>query len=883
MTPASLVARVGRGVVRALVALHPADFRHAFGSTVIEETAADIEAAVPRGVRATVAVVVRSAADGARGAVIERTTAVNSSRKAMQNAFMSDVRHAVRTLARDRGFTTVALGTLTVGLALCVTVAVMVNAYLVRGLPYPEADRLFNVSYSAPTSPFPAGMEKLDWRALNDVLELAIAWDLDVFNLRGGAHPEVAEGTWVTPDYVQGFGVRPVLGRGFEPADFETGRPMVALISHRLWQTRFNGDPAVVGRTFEAYVSDRPNEVETFTIMGVLASDHWHLNRFTDVMAPLRVPTYPYIVRLRKGVTPTAAAEQITALVRPLASGQPADWRVDLRSTHGAYVEQIRPLLLAVAIATALVLLIACANVGVLLTVRATRRRREMAVRQALGATAAQITRACAAEPLLLGFSAVIGGLVLAWGTITMIGPVMDHYMGRPVPGGASTLHIDPLATFVTVGAGLLAIVICSIVPIVVARRTPVSLVLGGGQKGSTEGPAQRRARSVLIAIEVAACLTLLIGAGLTIESALGILRVDMGLDVKDVIVGRFNLRQRAYPDAAARFGFFDRVLTRAGEVPGAQGIAFTNSWPLQQGFIRDVGTGDVSAPPSMRAGVVGVSADYFNVLRIRLHEGRLFGADDRVGTDRVAVVSRTLAQRLWPSSSPVGQPLHIAPPPNSPPTARPLTATVVGVVGDIRHTHSDNDLADAYLALMQAPSAGVFVYMRAPSDAAGAERDFRRLLASIDGDVGLVAPRRLAEILDLQRAGSRLLGYVLMVFAAFAAILALVGIYGVIAYTVKQREREIAVRLAMGADRRLITRMFLAQGSVVLIAGLVLGVAGAVGLGRVLQAQLFGVEPADPTVIAGMTVAFALCGLIAIAWPARSAASLDPANALKE
>jgi predicted permease len=658
---------------------------------------------------------------------------------------------------------------------------------------------------------------------------------------------------------------------------------MVALISHRLWQSRFNGDRSVVGRTFDAYVNDRPNEVETFTVMGVMPQGHWHLNAFTDVMAPLRVTTYPYIVRLKRGVNPAVAADRITALVRPTATGQPEGWRVELQSTHAGYVQQIRPLLLAVAIATALVLLIACANVGVLLTVRATRRRREMAVRQALGATAAQITRACAAEPLLLGFTAVIGGLALAWGTITMIGPVMDHYLGRPVPGGASTLHIDPLATLITIGAGLLAIVICSIVPIVVARRTPVSMVLGSGQKGGTEGPAQRRARSVLIAIEVAACLTLLIGAGLTIRSAVGILRVDMGLDVNDVIVGRFNLRQRAYPDAAARYGFFDRVLTRAGEVPSAQGIAFTNSWPLQQGFTRDVGTGDVSAPPSMRAGVVGVSPDYFNVLRIRLHEGRVFGAQDRVGTERVAVVSRTLAQRLWPSGSAIGQQLHIAPPPNSAPTARPLSVAVVGVVGDTRYTHSDNDLADVYLALMQAPSAGVFVYMRAPTDAAGAERDLRRLLASLDGDVGLAAPRQLAEILDLQRAGSRLLGYVLMVFAAFAAILALVGIYGVIAYTVKQREREIAVRLAMGADRRLITRMFLAQGSVVLIVGLVLGVAGAVGLGRVLQAQLFGVEPADPTVIAGMTAAFALCGLIAIAWPARTAASLDPANALKE
>ena len=204
-------------------------------------------------------------------------------------------------------------------------------------------------------------------------------------------------------------------------------------------------------------------------------------------------------------------------------------------------------------------------------------------------------------------------------------------------------------------------------------------------------------------------------------------------------------------------------------------------------------------------------------------------------------------------------------------------------MVGDIRHAHTDDDLADAYVPIFQRPSSSVFTYLRVSGDPSSAEADLRRLLASIDSEVGLAAPRQLAEILDLQRAGSRLLGYLLATFAAFAAGLALVGIYGVIAYTVKQREREIAVRLAMGADRGLIMRMFVGQGAIVLAAGLAFGVAGAFALGRVLRAQLFGVEPADPVVIAGMTAAFALCGLLAIAWPARAAATLDPASALKE
>lgn len=799
----------------------------------------------------------------------------------MRSALLLDLRQAARALARDSGFTVVSVGTLGASLALCVTVAVLVNAYLVRGLPYPESHRLFDVQYGSPTVPFPVGMNKLDWRALDDVLDLQMAWDLDNFTLRGGGPAELVQGSWATRGYAEGFAVRAAVGRGFEPADFEPGRPMVAIISDRLWRNRFNADPSIAGRTFEAFVSDRPDDAELFTVIGVLPANHWHVNPFTEILAPLRVATYPYIVRVRDGVTPEVAADRITTFVRAGITVPVDDWRVALRSTHGRYVEQIRPLLLAVATATGLVLLIACANVGVLLTLRATRRRREMAVRQALGATAGQVTRVCAAEPLLIGSAATGFGLALAWATIAAIAPMLDHYLGRPAPGGITALNIDPATFTLTIATGMLTIAIASIVPIWVTRRTPVSVAMAGGQKGSTDGPAQRHARTLMIAIEVAACLTLLVGAGLTIQSAVGMLRVDMGLDADQVVVGRFSLRQRAYPDPAAWSGFYQRVLSRRGEIAGAQAIGFTNSWPLQQSMTRDVGAAASGTLP-LRSGIVGVSPDYFNALRIPLHEGRFFTEADRIGATPVVLVSRTLASRLWGTTGAVGQQLRIAPAQNSPPTARAVDRTVIGVVGDIRHAHTDNDVADAYVPLLQSPFPGAFVYLRGP-DIVSAERDLKRLLSSIDGEIAFGASRPLAEILDVQRAGARFLAFLLVVFAAFAATLALVGIYAVVAYTVKQREREIAVRLAIGADGRRITRMFLGQGALVLAAGLTLGIGGALALGRILRAQLFGVQPTDPVVLIGMTVVFALCGLAAIAWPARAAASLDSATALKE
>ena len=330
-------------------------------------------------------------------------------------------------------------------------------------------------------------------------------------------------------------------------------------------------------------------------------------------------------------------------------------------------MQQIRPLLLAVATATGLVLLIACANVSVLLTVRATRRRREMAVRQALGASAAQITRACAAEPLLLGAVATGLGFTLAWATI-----VGDRSRDESLPGasraGRNDGHPDrsghDRARACRRSAGDRHVLAATDLGRPGERRCPCAL--SSGQKGGTDGPGQRRARAVLIAVEVAACLTLLVGAGLTIQSAVRMLRVDMGLDATDVLVTRFALNQRAYPDAPARGGFYERAAARAGELTGVQGVAFTNAWPLQQSQIRDVAAGDIGAASSTRAascrqpGLFQRAPDSAP-RRPRVHPG------DRVGSEPVALVSQTLASRLWPSGSPIGQPLRIAPPSDNP------------------------------------------------------------------------------------------------------------------------------------------------------------------------------------------------------------------------
>ena len=826
----------------------------------------------------------------------------------MLSHFWLDLRSAMRMLRQARGFTSVAIVTLGFGLMLCITAFTVVNAYLLRTLPFPAAERLYNVRYAAPGQREPRNMEQLDWRGLDDVIEQPIAWDLDVFYLLGGAWPESAPGAWVTPGFVAGFGIQPAIGRGFAATDFETGRPNVALISHRLWRTRFHGDPAIVGRSFNAYVSDRPEEAEAFTVIGVMPADFWHVNPYTDVFAPLRAPTYPYFVRLRTGITPEVAAQRITAFVRnalgagapagasadasgSTATALPADWHVELRSAHAGYVAQLEPLLMAVSGAAGLVLLIACANVAVLLLVRASRREKEIAVRLALGASRGRIARLLLTEGLVLGLASTAVGLFLSWFAMGWLAPAIEHQLGRRTPGGTSLLAIDRTVVFAAVGCGLLTIGLFMLAPLVASLRSRASLALPGtGARGATDGPGPRRARTLLIAFEVAASLALLTGSALMVSSAVRMLQVDFGLEMHDVVTSSVGLRQRAYPDRASRSEFFARLLPRLARVGGVQSVAAGDWWPLQPPRLRRVQATQVQATRAQaetQAGVMAVSADYFATLRIPLRAGREFTAQDRLGSEAVAVISETLARRLWPNASAVGQRLDVTPDQDDREEgqpSQPASLTIVGVVADVRQSHTDVDLADAYVPLLQRAGRFAFVYTRPPGAGVVSriEPELRTAVGDIDREVAIGMPQLLQERLEQERSRPRFLASLLAGFAGFAGVLALVGVYGAIAYAVRQREREIAVRMAIGATRPAVVNLFLRQGVLVLATGLILGIAAALASGRLLESQLYGVRPGDPWLLAFTTAGFAACGLLAIWLPARRAAATDPAIALR-
>jgi putative ABC transport system permease protein len=789
---------------------------------------------------------------------------------------MDDLRTTLKTLTRAKGFAALAVGTLALGITLCVTTLSVVNAYVIRGLPYPAADRLYRIDFAAPGQNPPPGLERLDWHALNAVIEYPISWDLDVFYLLGREVTERTPGAWIAEGYIEALGVRTAIGRLFTPDDYRKGAPAVALISQRVWQARFGGDPNVIGQQLRAYVSDRPAEPEALTVVGVLSADFWHFNPYTEVLAPLRAPSHPYLVRLRPGVPRQSAIDRISTFVRAGIPGVADDWRVVLTSQNDVYTATVRPMLWAVAVSAGLILLIAGANVAVLLLIRGRQREKELAVRLALGAGHSRLARVLMLEGVILGTTATIVGLAATAIVLRLCGPAFERFLDRRVPGGLDSLAIDPIVVGGAILCGMAVTLVATCAPLVTLWRSSVSSLLLLS-RAATETPQRSRMRSALIGVEIAASLTLLGGAALMGQSALRMLDVDFGVRADEAVTASLSLRQRAYPEPIDRAAYYDRLVSRLEGIAGSTSAALGDWWPLQDTRPRRIEAG--GSPRRLAAApVFAVTANYFQTLGMTLRDGRDFDRRDRLGGQPVVVVSESLARRLWPQESAIGQRLTMHPDGQG----EIEQYDVIGVVNDVKQSHHDTDANDAYVSLAQRAGRFAFLYVRQPRSASW-EAELRAAVAAIDPEVALGEPRWLALGIEQERARPRFLAFLLMVFAGFACLLALVGVYGVIAYAVRQRRREVAIRIAIGARPRSVIGLFLRQGAVVLAAGTVAGIAGASALGRVLQSQLFGVEPGDPRILAAAAAAFVASGLIAMWWPSARAAATDPAGLLKE
>jgi predicted permease len=791
----------------------------------------------------------------------------------------AELRLAVRALQRAPIVAMTAVFMLGTAMTLATTVAAVVNAYIFNELPYPAAERLCWIRYGSPGSDQPRGLEALDWRSLHDVVEHTVSWDLDMFYLLGGDHAESAPGAWVTRGFVDALGIRPALGRGFHDGAFLPGSENVALISHRLWTGRFGGGADVVGRTFTAYVSDRPDEAERFTIIGVLPERFWHINPYTDVLVPLRAPSYPYMARLRAGATPLLLAERILSLVRAGATAVPAGWSVNVVPAHDAHVAQVRPILRAAATAALLVLLVACANVAGLLLVRALRRRHDIAVRAALGAGHAAVARMLLAEALVLAGSATCLALFGTHAALSTLAPIVQQQLGRSAPGGFAAFAVDWRVAAFAVAANIGTVVVCTLIPLLAALRPRLLTALQQGSRSGTESPWSSRFRCGLIVFEIAASVALLATGAVMLRSMLALLRVDLGLSPERVLTASLTLRHSRYPDAAARAAAFDRIAAAIVSAPGVESAGLTTVWPLQQPRRTTVETGP-EGRAAAQAAVHAVTEGYFDTLAIRVSRGRGFARTDRMGTQPVAIVGETLARRLWPEADAVGRRLALQPPDDG--GEPPLEHLVVGVAGDVRQGPADSDLLDVYVPMRQAPTRFAFAVIRTAGPPAAALPAVRASLKDVDPELAADRARPLQALVDDSTARPRVLTSLLSCLALVAGAVALLGIYGVIAYAVRQREREVAVRIALGADPARVVRLFVRQGAAVVLVGLALGLTAAFAGSRLIESQLFGFGARDPATLAAVAAAFGVSGLLAAWWPARRAAAVDPASALR-
>lgn len=782
-----------------------------------------------------------------------------------------DLGFAVRSLRREPRFVALLAGVLGIAVGLNLLAFSIVRAYLLQPLPYPGGERLVAVSTWGSVS----------WTEADEVFDLGMSWDLDAFTIVGEGRPVFTEGAWITPDFLEAYDVRAALGRVFTSEETGPDGGSVAMISHRLWQEQFGGTPDAIGRTFRAYMSDRPEEAELFTIVGVLPADYWYLNRFTDLLVPLGTERAMYTARLRPGVSVEEAETFLVRLTEGRIHDAPPDFRVTVESLREQYVSGVRPTVVVLQTAVLLVLLIACANAAVLLLVRGTRREHELAVRRTLGAGGLRIGRQLVGEGLILAGIAGVAGIGLAWLTLEAFRDIVVERLGDTVPGGIENLTMDPsvlgaaLALFVCIG------IVFGLVQLLVGLRPLSSDRLRSSDRGG-DTPARRRVRSVMVATEVALSLALLSAAGSMIRSALYLQHRDLGYRPERMVRTSLGLRAASYPTAEERHAFYDALASRTRTLPGVEAATIANAGPGTA--VRETQTIEGEGAPAHGEAVVEEIGDgYFETLGIPLVRGRGFTIDDGPGSTPVAVVSESLAEMLWPGLDAIGQRIRpVARVWVEEPTDVEPFHRVVGVVGDVIQDVGGPEAGDLYVPYRQASPLwmSMLVRMRAGTQAPLAQVE--EVVRSLDPEVPIYEVEDMEAVMRDLRAPTRFMAGLLGGFSGFALLLAIVGLYGVVAYSVRERKRDVAIRMALGADDRRVVGLFLVSGMAVVGAGVGAGTWGGVALTRALEGQLHGVAANDPATFVPIVAALAASALLAIWVPARAAARGHPMEVLK-
>jgi putative ABC transport system permease protein len=801
-----------------------------------------------------------------------------------------DVKYGARMLWKRPGFTAVAVLTLALGIGANTAIFSLVNAVLLRPLPFAEPERLVMIWEDAARIGFPkntpAPANYVDWKTQTRSFEGMAALMTASYNLTGQGEPQKIAAHAVTADLFPLLGVRPARGRAFTPEEEKPGSDGVVILSHGLWRDSFGADPALVGR-------DILLNGEKRTVVGVMPEGFQFLDPWVRLWVPLaqapedwanRGGHYLQVVaRMKPGVTAEQADADVKTVMARISRDNPEE-----AAELGAYVmplrdelagEVRRPLLMLV-VAVAFVLLIACANIAGLLLSRSAARRREIAIRVALGAGRWRVVRQLLTESALLGLAGGAAGVLLALWSFAFLRRLVPPSMSLATP-----LAVDGRALLFTLLVSLLTATLFGLAPALQASKfEPGDTLKQGGGRGGVGGSA-RRLRGAFVVAEVALSLVLLVGAGLLIQSLNRLRGQYQGLRPGNVLTLRTVLPQNRYTDHAQREAFYDAVLGRVRSLPGVVTAGYTTTVPLTwKGGSSGVTIEGRPTPPGLGNDATHrqVTADYLQALGVRLKAGRYLQETDVPRSLPAAVVNEAFARTYWPGEDAVGKRFKIG----GPDSERPWL-TVVGVVEDVRQMGLDVPVKpEMYLPYRQvdyqpwfAPS---YLVIRTSVEPTGLAAPVRREVHAVDPEQPVSNVQTMAEILGEESEQKQTGMLLLAVFAGVALLLASLGIYGVLSFFVVQHTQEIGVRLALGAQPRTILALVLRRGMRLALAGVALGLAGALALTRLIQSQLFGVSASDPLTYAGLALLLAAVALVACLVPARRATKVDPMVALR-
>jgi putative ABC transport system permease protein len=801
---------------------------------------------------------------------------------------LQDLRYAMRASLNRPGFMVIVVLALAIGIGANTAIFSVVNAILLRPLPYKNPDRIVMVWMSngklAIDQDWHSYPNYVDYRDQNSTFEEVAAFNDLGFNLTGNGEPVRVAGAWSTANLFAVLGVDPQFGRAFTVEEEEPGKDRVAVISHGLWQRRFGGDPNIVGQPISLNGVDR-------TVIGVMPAGFAFPQKETDVWVPLAASAQnkqqrgafwlKAVGRMKPGVTIEQARADMGTIANQLLERFPQimeSYGVNLVPLHEQVTGKVRTALLVLLAAVAFVLLIACANVANLLLARAAAREREIAIRTALGASRRRIVRQLLTESVLLALVGGVLGLLLAiWGldALKAISPANVPRLDQ--------IGIDGRVLAFTLTVSLLTGIIFGLVPALQASKPDLNESLKEGGRGSSEGRRGRRVRSLLVVSEIALSLVLLIGAGLLIKSFVQLQKFDLGFNPNNLLTLRVQLAGTKYRENPQVVNFFQQALERMRNVPGVQSVGgistiFLSDTPNSTNFTiegRPVPTGADSIEVPLDA----VTTDYFKVMGIPLLKGRFFDERDRAGSLPVAIVNETFAKRFFEGEDPLGKRYCYGQPSGD----KTEWLTIVGVVGDMRRTGYDKAARpETFMAQDQNPDIALTIVARTAGDPASYAPALRDAVWAVDKDQSVFSIKTMDATLAEMTAERRFNMLLLGIFAAVAMVLASVGIYGVISYSVTQRMHELGVRIALGASRRDVMRLVVGQAAQLALIGVGVGMVAAFFLTRLMASLLYGVSATDfatflliPSLLTGVSLAASFV-------PARRAMKIDPMVALR-